>query len=86
MRGYRDSVAAALSAALAAALAMSAVDLVLAARRADGLGGHAAELAWLLVGLYALPCALAGVGAGLIVGAWRASSFLVKIATTPASP
>lgn len=73
MRPYRASIVACLSAALASGAVMTVVDLVLAAQRGGGLHGRGAELAWLLAGLYALPCLLAGAAAGVVVGAWRAT-------------
>jgi arylsulfatase A-like enzyme len=67
---YRDSLAAAVVAALIAGLVVAAIDVTLAAGRGSAGAG---SIALLVVGLYAWPALAAGVFAGLVAGAVRAT-------------
>lgn len=67
---YRDSLAAAVAAALIAGLVIALIDLALAEGPA-GTGPGA--IALLVLGLYAWPALGAGVFAGLVAGAFRAT-------------
>lgn len=66
---YRDSLAAWITAGLAAGLLLAALDLVMALGRADG--ASAGSLGMLVVGLYALPVLVIGAACGLVAGALR---------------
>jgi arylsulfatase A-like enzyme len=67
---YRDSLAAAIAAALIAGLVVALIDVALA-DGPDGTGPGA--IAHLVIGLYAWPALGAGVFAGLVAGAFRAT-------------
>lgn len=67
---YADSLAAAVVAALVAGLAVAAIDIVLASGRGQGGAG---ALVPVVLGLYAWPALAAGVFAGLVGAAFRAT-------------